>query len=394
VISTGSEGGAYQLYGKRYGELLAREGIHVDARASSGSVENVRRLADPRSDVSVAFVQGGVGNAEEQTELVTLAALYYEPLWVFYRGDRDLSLLGQLDHKRVAIGPEGSGSRSLAMTLFAASKVDGSRENFLPLGGAAAADALIAGKVDAAMFVAGVDAPYVQQLLRTKGVRLMNFGHAEALSRRFAYLAPVTLPRGVIDIAGDIPAHDVTLVATTAYLVARRDFHPALVSVLLEAVIRVHRGGGVFHRAGDFPAAREGDFPLGEEAQQFFKSGPPFLQRYMPFWVANLLQRLLVLLVPLVAVVIPVMRMFPGVYSWRVRSRVFRWYRELRLVEAEAAREPGPERVRELLARLDAIHDGVDQTRVPLAYSDYAYNLKSHIDMIRTRLQRLAAGRS
>jgi TRAP-type uncharacterized transport system substrate-binding protein len=390
VISTGFEGGAYHLNARRYGDLLARDRIRVDARVSTGSPENLARLADPASGVSVAFVQGGVGDPAKYPDLVTLAALYYEPLWVFYRGDADLVMLNQLEGKRIAIGPEGSGTRALVQTLLAASKT-GSRDRLLPLGGSAAAEALIAGRIDAAAFVAGADSPYIQRLLRARSVRLMNFSHAEALSRRFPYLAAVNLPRGVIDIATDIPSREVTLVATTAYLVARRDFHPALATVLLDAVNRVHRGSGAFHRTGEFPAGREGDFPLSEDAQQYFKSGPPFLQRYLPFWVANLLQRLLILLVPLIAVVIPVMRLFPGVYNWRVRARVFRWYRELRDVEAEASRGPGKEAVRDLLARLDAIEAGVGRTRVPIVYADYAYNLKLHIDLVRTKLQRVAA---
>jgi hypothetical protein len=219
----------------------------------------------------------------------------------------------------------------------------------------------------------------------------MSVGQAEALERRFPFLARLTLPRGAIDLAADLPRRDVTLIATTAYLVAREDFHPALVSLLLEAAQRVHRGAGLLQRAGEFPAAREGDFPLSEDAERFFRSGPPFLQRYLPFWVANLAQRLLVLLVPLIAVMIPVMRIFPGVYVWRVRLRVFRWYRALRAVEQEAARRPQAARVAELLARLDEIQDGVSRTRVPLTYSDYVYNLKLHIDLVRTRLQRAAS---
>ena len=392
VISTGSDSGAYHAYGKRYSELLALDKLKVTARTSSGSVENLHRLADDELGVSVAFVQGGVGSVTESPNLVTLAAVYYEPLWVFYRDTRVLSLLSELAGKRVAIGPEGSGTRALALTLAVASKITDGTESFLPLGGAEAADALIKGEVDAALFVAGPDAPVVQQLLRARGVRLMSQDHAEALSRRFPYLARVTLPRGGIDLADDIPPREVTLVATTAYLVARDDFHPALVSVLLQAVTRVHRGGGVFYRPGEFPAARDGDFPLSEDARRYFTSGPPFLQRYMPFWVANLIQRLLVLLVPLIAVVIPVMRIFPGVYRWRVRRRVFRWYDALRTVEAETSKNPAAERARELLMQIDMIRDGVSRTRVPLVYSDYAYNLKLHIEMVRARLERLAAG--
>lgn len=392
VISTGSPVGAYQLYGERYAKFLAREKITVKTRTSSGSVENLRRLADPKSDVGVAFMQGGVGQSEKYPELVTLAALYYEPLWVFYRSKRELTLLAELVGKRVAIGPEGSGTRALALTLAEVSGITDQAKDFLPMGGEEAADALISGKIDAALFVAGPDAAVVQKLLRAQGVHLMNLSHAEGLARRFPYLATVTLPRGVVDFAHDLPPRDTRLVATTAYLVAREDFHPALISVLLQAVTRVHRGGTVFSSPGEFPAAREGDFPLSDAAERYFRSGPPFLQRYMPFWVANLIQRLLVLLVPLIAVVIPVMRIFPGVYAWRVRMRVFRWYRVLRSVEAEARKKPSPERVRELLAELADIEDHVSRTRVPVTYSDYAYNLKLHIDLVRLRLERIGAG--
>lgn len=386
VIATGSESGAYHLYGKRYRELLAKDSIQVDLATTSGSVDNLKRLE--RSDVSVAFVQGGVGNAGGQPQLITLAALYYEPLWIFYRSSEALSLISDLSGKRLAVGPEGSGTRALALTLLHAADAAHAPERLLPLGGNDAADALAAGRTDAALFVAGPDAPVVQRLLREPGIRLMSLAQADALSRRFPYLAKVTLPRGAIDLAADVPRGDVTLVATTAYLVVHESFHPALVAVLLQAAQVAHRSGGVFHRAGEFPAARDGDFPLSEDAQRFFRSGPPLLQRYLPFWVANLIERLLVLLVPLIAVMIPVLRIFPGVYNWRVRSRVFRWYGQLRAVELEAAKSPSPERTRELLAQLDEIQDGVDHTRVPVTYSDYAYNLKLHIDLVRSRLQK------
>lgn len=391
VISTGSESGAYHLYGQRYAELVARERIEVKLRSSSGSIENLKRLADMESGVEVAFIQGGVGSAAEHPNLVTLAALYYEPLWLFYRGERELTLLTEFAGKRIAIGPEGSGTRALAVALATATRIGDTVKDFLPLGGAEAAEALTKGQIDAAFFVAGPKAPVVQQLLRAEGVRLMSLDHAEALSRHFPYLATVSLPRGGIDLAEDLPPRAVTLVATTAYLVARDDFHPALVSVLLQAVGRVHRAGGVFYRPGEFPAARDGDFPLSEDARRYFTSGPPFLQRYMPFWVANLIQRLLVLLVPLIAVVIPVMRILPAAYRWRIRRRVFRWYHALRAVEMEMAKNPAAGRARELLLQIDAIQDGVRRTAVPLAYSDYAYNLKLHIDLVRARLERLAS---
>lgn len=387
-IVTGGESGAYYLYGKRYADALAREKIRVEIRPSSGSVDNLKQLADPQAGVDVAFVQGGAGNTTDYPGLMTLAALYYEPVWIFYRDERDLTLLSHLKGKRIAVGPEGSGTRALSLNLLTAVGETFDPARMLPLGGTDAAAALIAGSIDAVVLVAGPDAPVIQRLLRAKGVRLMNLSHAEALARRFPYLQTVDLPRGVVDIASDLPSQDVRLVATTAYLVAREDFHPALVSVLLQTATRAHRAGGVFHKSGEFPAAREGDFPLSEDAVRFFKSGPPFLQRYMPFWVANLIERMLVLLVPLVAVVIPVLRIFPGVYNWRVRLRVFRWYRRLREVEHEAAHSPTVGRIDALLAQLDAIQEHINHTRVPLTYTDYAYNFKLHIDMVRSRLDK------
>lgn len=386
VLSTGSVDGAYHLYGTRYRELIAKEKIDVVLRPSSGSVENLSRLTSPESGVDVALIQGGVAVHGKEYGLVSLAALYYEPLWIFYRGTTELTLLTQLAGKRIAVGPEGSGTRALVDNMLHASGALRPDTPLLPLTGMAAAEALIAGKIDAALFVIGTDAPVVKKLLAAPGIRLMSLSQAEALTRRFSYLSTVTLPRGMIDLADDIPAANVRMVATTAYLVAREDLHPALVSVLLQSVSRVHSGPGIFRKAGEFPAPREGDFPVSEDAQRFFKSGPPFLQRYMPFWVANLIERLLVLFVPLIVVLIPVMRIMPAFYNWRVKSKVFRWYRELRKVEVEARRHPDDYDTAELLARLDEIEEGVEAARVPLTYWDYVYTLRGHIDLVRARL--------
>ncbi len=386
VISTGRMDGAYHLFGQRYQNLIAKEKIKVELRPSSGSIENLNRLNDEKSGIDVALIQGGVAKADQNYRLVSLAALYYEPLWIFYRSSSELTLLTQLAGKRIAAGPEGSGTRALVSNVLQASGALSPDIPLLPLAGLEAADALIAGKLDAAMFVVATDSPVVQKLLAAPGVRLMSLSQAEALGRRFHYLSTITLPRGMIDLAADIPSTSIQMVATTAHLVAREDLHPALVSVLLQAVTKVHAGPGVFRKAGEFPAARDGDFTVSEDAQRFFKTGPPFLQRYMPFWVANLIERLLVLLVPLIVVLIPVMRIMPAFYNWRVKSKVFRWYRELRKVEIEARRHPDTYDNTELLARLDEIEEGVEAARVPLTYWDYVYTLRGHIDMVRARL--------
>ena len=384
VISTGDESGAYHLFAKRYKELLAHEKILVELRTSSGSVENLNRLSDPEAGYDVALIQSGIATINEDAPPArSLGALYYEPLWVFYRSPVELTRLTQLAGKRIAAGPEGSGTRVLAINMLKATGADKPPLKLLPLGGMAAAEALLEEKIDSALFVAAPDAPIVQRLLKAPGVRLMNMAHADALAQRYGYLSAVTLLRGTVDLAADIPPANVKMVAVTAHLVARDDFHPALVSVLLQAASKVHNGPGVFHKAGEFPAARAGDFPISEDAVRYYKSGPPFLQRYMPFWVANLIERLLVLLVPLIAVLIPMMRIMPALYDWRIKRRIFRWYRELKEFELSVNKADDPAR---LLARLDEIEKGVAQTKVPLTYWDYIYTLRGHIDLVRAHL--------
>jgi len=389
VIATGNESGAYHLFARRYKEILAHEKINVELRPSSGSVENLKRLTDPEGGYDVALIQSGITTInEDEPQARSLGALYYEPLWVFYRSPFEFTRLTQLAGKRIAAGPEGSGTRVLAVNMLKATGADKPALKLLPLGGMAAADALIAGQIDTAMFVAAPDAPIVQRLLKVPDIRLMNMAHADALAQRYSYLSAVTLLRGTVDLAADIPPANVKMVAVTAHLVARDDFHPALVSVLLQAANKVHSGAGVFHKAGEFPAARAGDFPISEDAARYYKSGPPFLQRYMPFWVANLIERLLVLLVPLIAVLIPMMRIMPALYDWRIKRRIFRWYRELKEFEVSIkdARDPT-----QLLARLDEIEKGVTQTKVPLTYWDYVYTLRGHIELVRARLTGAAA---
>ncbi len=391
VISTGNAAGAYHLFAERYRELLARENIKVELRPSAGSIDNLKRLTDDESGVDVALIQGGVATPGQEYNVRSLAAIYYEPLWIFYRNPGALNLLTQLAGKRIAIGPEGSGTRALAMNVLQASGTLHPDTTLLPAAGMAAADALIAGRLDAALFVVAPDAPVIQKLLKAKGVRLMSLEHAEALARRFPYLSTIVLPRGMIDLGNDSPASNIHMVATTAHIVARGDFHPALVAVLLQAATKVHGGAGTFRKAGEFPAVREGDFPISEDAQRYFKSGPPFLQRYMPFWVANLLERMLVLLIPLIAVLIPVLRIMPVFYDWRIKRRIFRWYRELRKVDVVIRGTPGTADTARLLAQLEEIEAGLDATRVPLNYWDYVYTLRSHIDMVRARLTHATA---
>jgi TRAP transporter TAXI family solute receptor len=391
TMTTGASGGAYHLFAERYRDILKRERITVTLKPSAGSIENFQRLQDANSGVDVALIQAGIHTGEPPGGLHTLGAVYYEPLWVFYRGKDEIDKLTQLTGKRVAIGAEGSGTRALALQLLKASGIETSAGDYLPLGGIEAVKALIEDSVDAALLVASPDAPIIRQLAKAKDIKLANLVHAEAMTRRFPFLTTLQLPRGVIDLAADLPARDITLLATTANLVVREDFHPALGFLLLQATAEVHGRAGVLQKNGEFPAARESEFFLADEAKRYYKSGTPFLQRYLPFWVANLIERMAVLLLPLVAVLLPLFKVLPALIEWRNRSRLFRWYRELKSLESQVARDADPAKLDGYFDRLDDIEEGVNNTRVPSTYADHVYNLRIHIDLVRSRLHKLEA---
>jgi TRAP-type uncharacterized transport system substrate-binding protein len=351
-------------------------------------------LKDDESDVDIGFVQGGVGNADEAPDLVSLGSMYYEPVWVFYRAATTLDRLAQLKGKRIAIGPAGSGTHDLALRLLYANGIPKPHGAWSELGGDAAVKALQQRRVDAVIFVASPWSAAVNALLRDQRVRLMSFTRAEAYTRHFPHLSAVVLPRAGIDLKRDIPPHDIHLIATTANLVVRADLHPAIAGLLAAAAAEVHGSPGLFQRKGEFPSTRDVDFPLHPEAARYYKSGPPFLQRYLPFWAANFLDRMIVLLVPLIALALPLVRILPTLYNWRVRSRIYRNYGELKFLEEEVSDHPLPEKITEYLTRLDKIEERVNQMPIPLAFHEQMYTLRGHIELVRARIGKLAGSAS
>jgi len=404
VLATGTAQGAYAEFGKRYAQILKGYGITVELRETQGAAENLRLLRDPKSGVDVAFVQGGAGErSRQQANAVTaagdddeagevsLGSLFYEPVWLFYRIDSaqrllnapTLTSLSQLQGWRVNIGARGSGAPNLFRKLIEANRVDLAGLTPVRKSQTPATVDLLAGDIDAVVFASAPEALIVQMLLQTPGIALYDFAQADAYSRQFPFLTPVVLPRGVVDLAGDVPARDVHLIAPTATLVARADTHPALLQLFVQAAQQVHSGAGWFQHKGDFPKAGGTEQPLAKEAQRFYATGTPLLQRYLPFWLANLIDRMWPVLVTIVAALIPLSRMLPPLYQFRIRSRIFRWYAQLREVENAVGKEPADE----LLAKLEAIDARVEAISVPLSYADELYSLRSHIQMVENRLR-------
>jgi TRAP transporter TAXI family solute receptor len=389
TIATGDEKGAYHAFGLRYRDILARNGITLKVKSTAGSAENIRLLDAPGSGVDVAFVQGGVGDPNASPMLTSLASLYFEPLWVFHRTDVKIERLTDLRGKRIAVGPEQSGTRAIAMQLLADNALDDRGATILSVGGEKAVELLRQGEVEAAFFVASARSSLVHGLLERPDVSVMSFENAEAYRRIHRFLSKVTLPQGVINFKANIPRRDVELIAPAATLVARDDFHPALIDLILEAVDEVHGKGDLFEEPSEFPSQKYLDFPIHKEALRHFKSGPPFLQRYLPFWAASLIDRLKVMLLPLITLLIPLFKIVPPTYRWRVRSRITRWYKELQAVDS-AAGQGGSAELDECIKEIDRIDRDVRRVIVPTSYAAELYALQLHIAHVRKRIAELS----
>jgi len=389
VMTTGAEGSAYVELGEEYREILAQDGITVHLRASAGDVENLNRLDDPASDVDVGFLQGGLTDRKKSPGLVSLGTLMYQPLWVFYRwqGKPADGYLEELKDHRVSIGPDLSGTRALTTALLLRAGIDTDSALLLPLTPEEAEDQLRHGKIDAAVILSGWEAPAVQRLLVAPGIRLMPLRRADAFVALYPHIEKVVLPEGTGDMALDNPPADITLLADKTSLVVRRTLHPAIQYLLLDAAEQIHARPGVFNAAGEFPAPEAIDLPLSSDARQFYKSGRPLAQRYLPFWLAALVERLVVLLVPLLGLMYPLARLAPAVYAWSIRRRVLGLYSELRLLELEAGPSDQPQVPGDFLGRLDSLEQRAHRLHLPIAYSPMLYTLRDHITLVRRRVE-------
>ena len=388
TLTSGPDGSVFRKTAERYAKILQRNGITLRILPSEGSIDNIKRLADPSSKVDIGFVQGGVTKGIKTDKLVSLGSILYEPLFVFYRGGSNIEFLSQLIGGRVAVGEVGSGTHTLSLALLAANSIEpGGPTKLLEMDSDEAAGAILNGKVDA-VFLMGdsVSTAFIRKLLHTPGIKLFDFTQADGYTRRITYLNKITLPKGSIDFGKGTPAQDVFLLAPTIELIARENLHPALSDLLLEAAREVHSGAGLFRRKGEFPAPIEQEIRISNDASRFYKSGKSFLYRYLPFRFASLVNRLVVVFVPMVVLLLPVLRLIPAIYRWRFRSRIFRWYRALMVIEQDLMAQLASDKQKALLERLDNIEEAVNRMKVPASFADQFYDLRVHIRFVRARL--------
>ena len=392
TMTTGMEGGSFVAFAERYRQVLARDGIRVRLLPSSGMVENLRLLSDGAHGVDASFVQGAVGKGELSTNLMSLGSLTYTPLWVFYRGEETLDDLSQLRGRRIVIGPKGSGIQKLSMGLLRAVNAAAPPTVLYEYPYSSAVEAILAGRVDAVMVFGSADSQAVTKLLAAEGLKLMSFSQAEAYARLFPALSHVILPRGVLNLPKRSPPADIHLLSPTANLIVRRNLHPALVYLLLKASLEIHSGAGWVHKAGEFPSLNKQDYSVSEQAERFYRTGGSLLYHYLPFWAATFIDRMILVLIPLGILLFPVIGILPRIYTWRNRSKYYRWYRELSHIERELLEDPQPERIKGFRADLERIERAVSGIRVSVGFYDQVFTLKEHIQMVRQKLLNLRNG--
>ena len=383
-LATGRDGGGYQAHALQLRSELAKNGITVELVSSEGAIDNLGRLR--AGTVDLAFVQGGTaavsGREAGDDALRSIASVYYEPAWVFHRAGLEVGALGDLQGRNIGVGVPGSGTRAVALTLLAENGVTEESSRILPASGADAADALIKGELDAVFLVGVTTDIAVDRLLRAADITTFDFVRAAAYARRHRFLSTVDLPRGAVDLELDLPKATKRLIAPTAQLVTTESFHPALIDLLLESADLVFHHGDLVQSEREFPSLKFLDYPASEISRRYFRSGRPFLYRYLPFRVAAFLDRMKILLLPLLTLVFPLVKLVPPLYRWRVRSRIYCWYRDLLRIESGVdtgtIEDPG--------AELDALWTEVGKLTVPPSYADDLYQLKHHIEVVRRRL--------
>ena len=385
-MATGSPGGAYFKYGQHYKKFLKKNRVELNLRITSGSLENLRLLEKNTGGVDVAFIQGGTGESSNSDNIISLGSLYYEPLWVFLGPKIKPNHIADMKGLRIAVGGELNGTKLLSTQLLELNGITEKNTQLISQGPEISADMFLNNDVDVAFFVSTHRAPYITKLLLSESVSLFEFDRAEAYKIRYQFLNVVTLPRGVINFEADIPSRDIKLLAPTAQLTARADLHPALIDLLLKAARAGHMAGGGLEKQGEFPSPRYLDFELSEDAERFYTSRPPFFQRYFPFWVATFLSRMKIMVLPFIILMLPLVKIMPWIYRWRMRARIYRWYSDLEEVSSEISKKHSLKEHADYIFKLDQLEKNVSNIHVPKPYAGGLFHLRMHIEMLRKKL--------
>jgi TRAP transporter TAXI family solute receptor len=392
TIATGFPDGLYSQFANHLKTELAKEKITLQIRNTGGSVDNLALINDPNSGIDLAIVQSGVGDPVKYPELLSLAGIFYEPLWVWYRQPAfakeggALTQLSQLQGKRISIGNDGSGTQILSNAILKLNEINADLVKLEKLKPDEAIEKLQKGELDVAFIVAAGEAPILKKFYQIPGIRLMNFDQAEAYTRVLPYLDRIDIPRGIISIAHDQPKQDIRTIASTATLVARNDINPATVSLLLGASYDILRNYSRLQKPGQFPSSKGLDFPMDMDAEIFLRDGPSFFYRHLPFWGAVWVERFIKILIPLLIVLIPVFTYLPAIFNLSLKVKLSRLYKILKNIEK---RSNSPDNYLLLHTELLNLEKRIQQIKVSAMQSKEVYDLKAHVALVRHQLEKL-----
>lgn len=396
TMTTGGKSGGYHQFGLALQQRLAKEGMTLELRTSKGSVDNLQRLTEPGSQVQLGLVQSGITrlvSPESLAGLASLGAIYHEPLWLFKRRGVELDRLSELPGHRVGVGSAGSGTWTVVNSVFEQFGLQPdeqlSETGWQQLTDVAAAQALQAGQLEAAFFVLPEGNAIVRRLLNDPEMELASLSQADALAARLPFLDTLDVPEGLFDLSRNIPPQPTQIVSPVATLIINGDFHPALASLVLEAARDVLSQGSLLDPPGAFPAAAPSELPLSNEAKYYYERGVPLLQRYLPFWIASIVDRYVVLLIPFIAIMLPLLKSMGPLYAWRMRARVYRWYEHLRRVDKLIHNGAIHQVLSQEIDGLVTLEDELTQVEVPLSYAHELYSLHLHVGYMISRLRQM-----
>jgi TRAP-type uncharacterized transport system substrate-binding protein len=380
VMTTGAENGLYYRFGQQLAKELAKEKITLEVLPSAGSLENIERLNQPKSKIHVGILQGGVGRVSDNPNISALASVFDEQVWIFYRKTAfkdPLTKITQLENKSLSIGLSGSGTRDLGLKLLELNQMDVKSEKpTIKL------KDLHANELDAVMLVSGPQAPIILDYLRSPHLAVMSFEQADAYTVRLPFLKKVTVPRGVINLAEDLPRKDISILAAPAAMVINEDIHPALITPLMRAMDTTISQLGLLQKENDYPSENGFAWPHDDDAKHFLKNGASFLHRHLPFWSVVWVERAIRIILPLLAILIPLFNFLPKLIAMGVDAKTSAVYKKLRILELAVTANPQkPWQEEWQLLQKQAL-----SMRVPKKYAVRVYELRMYLQMVRDRL--------
>ena len=388
-MATGAAGGGYHAFAERLRDELARQGFTLELVQSRGSQDNLAKL--DAGEVELALVQSGQElnlSAAQREKIAGLGVMYREPLWLFLGAKVKFERLADLLPLRLAIGTEGSGTQAVTAALLGANRIAPGDypQQWRAIGGTPAAEALIAGQLDAAFFVGPAENPLIQRLAAEPKVHLVGLRRIDAYLARLPYLSRVQVGEGMLDLGRNVPDRDIATLGPVAALAAGENFHPSLTPLILEAARTVLKNGSLLDPAGSYPARPPRSLPILDEAEYYYAKGLPILQRYLPFRIASLADRYIILAIPLVILLFPLFKAIGPIYQWRIRARIYRWYKHLREIDQQLYKGQLNGNIDAEIERLEKLEDELARVEVPLSYSSELYELHMHLRYMIERL--------